>query len=48
MRAAVIRKTGAAKVMKVETDYPVPDIADGQVLVNNECVAASPTCGCCT
>jgi NADPH2:quinone reductase len=36
MRAAVIRETGAADVMKVEGDYPVPTIADGQVLVKNE------------
>ena len=36
MKAAVIRETGPASVMKVETDYPVPEIVDGQVLVKNE------------
>ena len=36
MKAAVIRETGGPEVMKVETDYPVPTLADGQVLVKNE------------
>jgi NADPH2:quinone reductase len=36
MRAAVVRETGAADVLKVESDYAVPTIADGQVLVKNE------------
>jgi len=35
MKAAVIRETGAADVMKIESDYPVPAIKDGQVLVRN-------------
>lgn len=36
MKAAVIRETGDASVMKIEKDYPVPQIADGQVLVHNQ------------
>ena len=31
MKAAVVRETGPADVLKVETDFPVPSIADGQV-----------------
>lgn len=36
MQAAVVRETGDASVLKVEDDYPVPSVADGQVLVKNE------------
>ena len=36
MKAAVIRETGPAENMLVESDYPVPELKDGQVLVNNE------------
>jgi len=36
MKAAVIRETGPAEVMKVESDFPTPALKDGQVLVNNE------------
>merc|ERR1719183_3232928 len=36
MKAVVIRETGDAGVMKVEGDYLVPPVADGQVLVKNE------------
>jgi len=36
MKAAVVRETGSADVLKVETDFPVPQITDGQVLVKNE------------
>ena len=35
MKALVIKETGDASVMKLE-DWPVPKIADGQVLVKNE------------
>uniref|UniRef100_A0A6U4PYF8 Enoyl reductase (ER) domain-containing protein n=2 Tax=Hemiselmis andersenii TaxID=464988 RepID=A0A6U4PYF8_HEMAN len=35
MKAAVIEKTGPAETMEVK-DWPVPKIADGQVLVKNE------------
>jgi len=31
MRAAVVRQVGGPDVLKVEKDYPVPAIADGQV-----------------
>merc|ERR1719453_2483157 len=36
MKAAVVREVGDAGVLKVEPDYPVPAITDGQVLVNNQ------------
>lgn len=36
MKAAMIRETGPAETMQVETGIPVPEIADGQVLVKNE------------
>lgn len=36
MAAAVIRETGASGVMKVERDYPVPELAPGAVLIKNE------------
>lgn len=36
MKAAVVRETGDADVLKVETDFPVPDMKPGQVLVKNE------------
>ena len=32
----MIRETGPAENMLVESDYPVPELKDGQVLVNNE------------
>ena len=35
MKAAVVREPGAADALKVESDFPVPDIAAGQVLVKN-------------
>ena len=35
MKAAVVREPGAADALKVEADFPVPDIAAGQVLVKN-------------
>ncbi|GKZ00343.1 hypothetical protein MPSEU_000987200 [Mayamaea pseudoterrestris] len=36
MKAAVIRETGDAHVLKVETDYPTPALPKGGVLVRNE------------
>jgi len=36
MKAIVVRETGPAENLKVETDFPVPAVADGQVLVKNE------------
>merc|ERR1719215_89632 len=36
MKAAVVRETGDADVLKVETDFPVPDMKPDQVLVKNE------------
>jgi len=36
MRAAVVRKTGGPEALVVETDFPVPQITDGQVLVKNQ------------
>ena len=36
MKAAVVRETGPAEALKVEKDFPVPEMKDGQVLVNNE------------
>mmetsp|Transcript_25689 Transcript_25689/g.64824 ORF Transcript_25689/g.64824 Transcript_25689/m.64824 type:complete len:362 (-) Transcript_25689:171-1256(-) len=36
MRAAVIRETGPIDVMKVETDYPVPELKPGMALVRNQ------------
>jgi len=35
MRAAVVREVGDASALKVEADFPVPTLADGQVLVKN-------------
>jgi NADPH2:quinone reductase len=35
MKAAVVREPGAADALKVESDFPVPEIAAGQVLVKN-------------
>ena len=31
MKAAVVREVGGADALKIETDYPVPSISDGQV-----------------
>ena len=45
MKAAVIRETGPADVMKVETDYPVPQIVDGQVCC---CVCCCAMVACFT
>jgi regulator of RNase E activity RraA len=36
MKAAVVRETGPAEALVVEKDFPVPEMKDGQVLVNNE------------
>lgn len=36
MKAAVIRETGDAHALGVESDFPVPSPGAGQVLVNNE------------
>lgn len=36
MRAAVVREAGDAHALKVETDFPVPKMNAGQVLVKNE------------
>jgi len=36
MKAAVVREVGAAEALKIETDFPVPEIKDGQVLVKND------------
>ena len=36
MRAAVIYQTGPADVIKYVEDYPVPNVANGHVLVQNE------------
>jgi len=36
MKAAVIRETGDAHVMKIEHDFPTPVLKPGQVLVKNE------------
>jgi NADPH2:quinone reductase len=35
-QAAVVHETGPASALKIETAWPVPAIADGQVLVKNE------------
>ena len=36
MRAAVIRETGPVECMKVEADYPTPELQAGQALVKNQ------------
>ena len=36
MRAAVIHETGPASVVTCEAAWPVPDVADGEVLVKNQ------------
>jgi len=36
MKAAVVRETGDAHALKLETDFPTPTISPGQVLVKNE------------
>jgi len=36
MRAAVVRETGDANVLKCETDFPTPELKPGQVIVKNE------------
>lgn len=36
MKAAVVREVGDADALKVETDFPVPEMKPGQVLVKNE------------
>jgi len=36
MKAAVVHETGPASALKIEAAWPVPAIADGQVLVKNE------------
>ena len=36
MKAVVVRAHGGVEVLSYETDYPVPKLADGQVLVKNQ------------
>jgi len=36
MKAAVVRETGDAHMLKVETNYPTPKLQKGQVIVKNE------------
>jgi len=36
MAASVLREVGGPEAMKLETDYPVPELSDGQVLVKNQ------------
>eukprot|EP00557_Chaetoceros_sp_GSL56_P001226 CAMPEP_0176490740 /NCGR_PEP_ID=MMETSP0200_2-20121128/8038_1 /TAXON_ID=947934 /ORGANISM="Chaetoceros sp., Strain GSL56" /LENGTH=335 /DNA_ID=CAMNT_0017888079 /DNA_START=224 /DNA_END=1231 /DNA_ORIENTATION=+ len=36
MRAAVVRETGDASVLKMESDFPTPDLKPGQVIVKNQ------------
>lgn len=36
MRAAVVRETGDANALKVETDFPTPELKEGGVIVKNE------------
>jgi NADPH2:quinone reductase len=36
MKAAIVRETGDADVLRFETDVPVPELSDGHVLVKNE------------
>lgn len=36
MKAAVVRETGDAHAMKIETDYPTPTLKAGGVIVKNE------------
>jgi len=37
MKAAVVRETGDADALKVETDFPTPALESGKVIVKNEC-----------
>lgn len=36
MKAVVIEKTGGIDVLQYKTDWPVPELKDGEVLVKNE------------
>ncbi|KAL3772994.1 hypothetical protein ACHAWO_004133 [Cyclotella atomus] len=36
MKAAVVRETGDAHALKLETDYPTPSLQPGQVIVKNQ------------
>jgi NADPH2:quinone reductase len=36
MKAVVVRENGGLEALSLETDYPVPKLAEGQVLVKNE------------
>jgi len=36
MKAAVVRETGDAHALKLETDYPTPEMKPGQVIVKNQ------------
>jgi NADPH:quinone reductase len=36
MKAAVIRELGDASVVKFETEYPIPELKQGEVMVKNE------------
>lgn len=36
MKAAVVRETGDAHALKLETDFPTPELKAGQVIVKNE------------
>ena len=47
MKAAVVRETGPADVLKVETDFPVPSIADGQVRRSSSATAAATAVAFC-
>lgn len=36
MKAVVVREHGGLDALKLETDFPVPELSDGQVLVKND------------
>ena len=36
MKAVIIEKNGGSDVLQYKTDFPVPDVKDGQLLVKND------------
>ena len=41
MKGVIIEKTGGPEVLQSKTDLPVPELADGQVLIKNDYIGVN-------
>ena len=41
MKGVIIEKTGGPEVLEYKTDLPVPELADGQVLIKNDYIGVN-------